>query len=187
MLPLPYHTHIAGCTPLRPSCGWKESSPCEPHRVSYAPLTAERIYHNTVRADQRPRPWCFPHSSSPSGSLGGHHGPVALALLPAAHFVLPGSPHIGGGGGSPRHNIPPRLNLGERMTTCIMHYLRWRFGEWTEITELGHAGQCKKKFIIKGWSVVAGAWMALSPQAGASMRRIISSSERDRMTSLEAI
>lgn len=83
------HTHN-WCTPLRPSCGWKKSSPCEPHRVSYVPLTAEQIYHNTVRTHQPLEPWWFPHSGSPSGALEGHRGPVALVLLPAAHSACLG-------------------------------------------------------------------------------------------------
>lgn len=85
------------CSTLRPSCGWKKSSPCEPYRVSYAALTAEQIYHNTVRTYQLLEPWWLLHLGCPSGVLERHHNPVDLVPLSATHSAWPGSQHIGVG------------------------------------------------------------------------------------------
>lgn len=118
------HTHTRTLSHTHTGCGWKKISSCEALRVSCVPLTAERIYHNSVGAHQLREPWRAPRSGSPSCEVEGHHRPVGLVPAPFSPFSLRGSQLLEM---APKQCPPCPAYSGRRMMPCTVHCLWWRW------------------------------------------------------------
>lgn len=77
----------------------------------------------------------------------------ALLAQPQPCCFSPAYPGLSNVDMAAEHKAFCRIIWAGRMMTCIMYYLCWWLGEWTDITVRGHGESFHKRLICCSWSI----------------------------------